>query len=84
MSADNATCSVRVPGCDIEDGDIAFMTMATTFVMLQTPALGLAQAGSWLRRMHDAGVVFLLLLLFQSSCSTRPPARPPTPLAAAK
>jgi ammonium transporter, Amt family len=34
------------PGCDaINDGDTGMMMMATTFVMLQTPALGLAQAG---------------------------------------
>jgi ammonia channel protein AmtB len=30
---------------EINDGDTAFMIMASTFVMLQTPALGLAQAG---------------------------------------
>ena len=29
----------------LNDGDTAFMIMASTFVMLQTPALGLAQAG---------------------------------------
>lgn len=34
------------PGCaPLNDGDTAFMIMASTFVMLQTPALGLAQAG---------------------------------------
>lgn len=30
---------------ELNDGDTAFMIMASTFVMLQTPALGLAQAG---------------------------------------
>ena len=40
----------NVTSCDISceplnDGDTAFMIMASTFVMLQTPALGLAQAG---------------------------------------
>ena len=35
-----------LPGCEkLNDGDTSFMIMATTFVMLQTPALGLAQAG---------------------------------------
>jgi ammonia channel protein AmtB len=29
----------------MNDGDTAFIIMASTFVMLQTPALGLAQAG---------------------------------------
>ena len=39
----SAACA---PAClPLNDGDTAFMIMASTFVMLQTPALGLAQAG---------------------------------------
>ena len=33
----------------IEDSDTGFMVMATTFVMLQTQALGLCQAGAFIR-----------------------------------
>ena len=40
-----------VVGCDeINDGDTGMMMMATTFVMLQTPALGINQAGSIRRK----------------------------------
>ena len=31
--------------CKIDSGDTAWMLFATTFVMLQTPAAGIAQAG---------------------------------------
>ena len=45
MLTTNATSNIP-PGCEqLNDGDTSFMIMATTFVMLQTPALGLAQAG---------------------------------------
>merc|ERR1712078_885597 len=45
MLTTNATSNIP-PGCEqLNDGDTSFMMMATTFVMLQTPALGLAQAG---------------------------------------
>ena len=45
-----APCRPAMESCDsacegIEDSDTGFMVMATTFVMLQTPALGLCQAG---------------------------------------
>ena len=37
--------SVTMSCGKLSDADTGFMVMATTFVMLQTPALGLAQAG---------------------------------------
>ena len=48
----NATISNAAGiGCDeINDGDTGMMMMATTFVMLQTPALGINQAGSIRRK----------------------------------
>ena len=41
----NATAGCAPACLPLDDGDTAFMIMASTFVMLQTPALGLAQAG---------------------------------------
>ena len=46
MLTANGNSSNIPPGCEeLNDGDTSFMIMAATFVMLQTPALGLAQAG---------------------------------------
>jgi hypothetical protein len=41
----NSSSAVSGAVCDIDTGDTAWMLFATTFVMLQTPATGLAQAG---------------------------------------
>lgn len=57
--------------CDLNDGDIAMMMAATAFVMLQTPAMGIAQAGM-IRRKNAlsmlmqtlSGLVFGSILFF--------------------
>ena len=47
----NISGSSKLPNCvgdsatGIDSGDVAFMLLATTFVFLQTPFLGIAQAG---------------------------------------
>ena len=41
----STTDEALTPLCDVDTGDTAWMLFATTFVMLQTPATGLAQAG---------------------------------------
>ena len=47
----------------IEDSDTGFMVMATTFVMLQTPALGLCQAGL-IRRKNALSMLMQVLTGF--------------------
>ena len=42
--------------CIVDTGDMAFMMMCTTFVMLQTPAMGIAQAGM-IRRKNCLSIV---------------------------
>jgi Amt family ammonium transporter len=57
--------------CELNDGDIAMMMAATAFVMLQTPAMGIAQAGM-IRRKNSlsmlmqtlSGLVFGSILWF--------------------
>ena len=57
--------------CALNDGDIAMMMVSTAFVMLQTPAMGIAQAGM-IRRKNAlsmlmqtlSGLVFGSMLFF--------------------
>ena len=46
--------------CNLSDSDTGFMIMATTFVMLQTPALGLCQAGL-IRRKNALSMLMQVL-----------------------
>ena len=57
--------------CDLNDGDIAMMMAATAFVMLQTPAMGIAQAGM-IRRKNALSMLMQTLsgLVFGSIYSS--------------
>ncbi|KAL9187407.1 hypothetical protein ACHAXT_001510 [Thalassiosira profunda] len=48
------------PLCSLDDGDTAFMMFAATVVMMQTPAMGLAQAGM-IRRKNSLSMLMQVL-----------------------
>ena len=59
---------VSAPACSIDSGDTAWMLFATTFVMLQTPATGLAQAGLVRRKNALSLIAQAFLGVLLGSC----------------